>query len=92
MKKLKFLWGRVAKGIRELVIAWAITGFVFGGGAVITAMSGSGAWGAAWAVGWPAAMLITALYIWVSEQLTDYEDPPEPQKPRVEPDPFGGES
>ena len=88
MNKLRFLWGRVSGLAKVVIMLYSAIGFLFGGMGAVFAMTGSPVLAYGWLIGWPIILAVVAVVMWIREQLTDYEDPPEPQKPGVEPDPF----
>ena len=84
MNKLRFLWGRLSKGGKDVVSLLSLT---LGAGTVAGLITGSLGWFFVVAISIQAAIVIAIPVAWIRTQLTDHED--EPQKPGVEPDPWG---
>ena len=87
MNKLRFLWGRMSKEAREVWVGMSAVVFCIGGSFAVGLLTDSAVAVFAWIFGWPVAALAVLIAVWIRTQLTDYED--EPQKPGVEPDPWG---
>ena len=90
MKRLKFLWGRVGWGVwfwggtAVSMVALLTVGLLF--------PDADGPWVRGLMLPmFAGGAMSTALGVWrwIRGQLTEYEEPPEPLKPGVSPDPWG---